>query len=603
MNTRKFLIITCCLLLSATYAGAQNIKQDLERKKQQEIQRRESIKAEAERQKRLQAEREEAARIAEQERQKREEWKRLGIPDVTKDNLIENASCVIYEGYSESAQMTKEEKERSKSPNWGRGGIKMALTLDVYAWNKLKYDDDSYAVPYETELKRKIYEESDEYNEKLNDLKVWRSRLLQSVLFAKIKHGYGGIEMQYDMKQGGFKVHTHQMRSNPIDKELLDGFIFNTLPVTGDDDTYLTNGTQFFWLKVDKETAAEIENNEDIRLYVFFMLNGKIKNESWTGTLFYVDKVRVVLTHQRTGKIYYDQSFPEGCLPIAKQETMSAQEYLAYQAEQQRIAAEKKTEERRREKERMQEEQRKEQEKIEAAKRAEQEKIEAEKRKLIEKRREEIEKNMSFFTFENDNIFQLSRKTIGSASRHGSLWYEGKQPEIFNGDAPNGKGNSLLLGKKSKIRLNHYATFSVWIKNEGKENACYFTENVEIYNSQFYTSDNKKLSEFIGTKSQLIYKSNEKSVIVVSYNPFMDRQWHLLTVVRNENVNEQKFYIDGKLVNTAEISFPIKRQQNITFQLQMSGKGGEIKIDNLRYNDLPLTDEEVAAIYEEERGK
>jgi uncharacterized protein (TIGR02145 family) len=55
----KSIIIATCLLFGATGINAQNIKQDMQRKKQQEVQQQQSIKAEAERQKLLQEERKE----------------------------------------------------------------------------------------------------------------------------------------------------------------------------------------------------------------------------------------------------------------------------------------------------------------------------------------------------------------------------------------------------------------------------------------------------------------------------------------------------------------------------------------------------------------
>jgi hypothetical protein len=93
MNIKKYLIIASCLLLTATYASGQNIKQDLERKKQQAIEREQSIKAEAERQKRLQAEREEEERRAEESRV------RMAQQAEAKENFLKKAKSENLQAY------------------------------------------------------------------------------------------------------------------------------------------------------------------------------------------------------------------------------------------------------------------------------------------------------------------------------------------------------------------------------------------------------------------------------------------------------------------------------------------------------------------------
>lgn len=615
MKETKFLITASCLIIAVAFTNAQGIKQDVQRKKQQQIEREQSIKAEAERQQRLQAEREEAAQRAEQERQKREERKRLGIPEVTKDNLIENAAYLNYDGhFYVDAEITKEEKERSKG-SWGRGGIEFALTLDVYAWNDLKYYGGGYIAPYETELKRKVFEDSEEYKEKLEKLKGYRSRLLQTVLYAKLKHGYGGFEPQYDLNKRAFKVHTHKMRTNPVNKELVNEFIFNTLPVTGDDDSYRTNGTQFFLLKTDEKTAIEIEGNEDVQLYVFFILNGKVKELGFGGSKLYEsDKVRIVLAHQKTGKIYYDQSFPEGCLPLAKQETMTTEEYLAYQAEQQRIAEEQKAAERRREMEKIQEERRKEQKRIEAAKRAEEEKIAAAK----QQRKEYIEQWCHYYSFDDGGVMK-QKDCFTYPAKGGACQVFGK-PEFIE-DTPDGKGKAIALTDKKQYlsipKPDSWKNISFWIKDCSSGILWSFTQKPMLNSEKSYDSPylsyggaSKLYYSYRGTNKNMNGVSAEKYESSLTFDNCIlnDGKWHLLTFCRNEKGNSSYiyFYLDGKLTGYSK---PLNdwralpNQQNTVFTIGAPKDGCRMKIDNLHIYHTELAPEDVANIYEEERKK
>jgi hypothetical protein len=276
--------------------------------------------------------------------------------------------------------------------------------------------------------------------------------------------------------------------------------------------------------------------------------------------------MRVIVAHSETGEIYFDESDPEDCLPLARQERLSPEEYLA---EHEKLKAEEK---------------RRKEEQILQARRAEQERIEAEKR--IEQEQKEIERKnkIDLFTFEEDNLFEYAPIFHpSSGNKYSVIHYKGTKPEQISGDTPNGTGKSLLLGKYTTIDFNWIHTFSVWIKTEGKGNVCYFT-------------DNNKKSEFACNKSQLIYKYNGNTIVVAENNPFLDKQWHLLTVVRIHN-EYNKFYIDGKLIKQANI----QHSKPVLNTVQMSGNDGEIKIDNLRFSTLVLTDEEIAAIYEEEK--
>ncbi|MDR0540912.1 MAG: hypothetical protein LBH19_01730 [Dysgonamonadaceae bacterium] len=467
------------------------------------------------------------------------------------------------------------------------------LPLDVYGYYGLKDYFGEYNEPYNTELKRRNFENSDDFADKLDYLKDVRRELLRTVFYVK-----GTVrstlfdETHYDLERKAFPIGTHKWDryGGKISKELVEGFVFNTLPVQK--KTVEVREVEFFSMPIDEQTAADMENGKiESDTYVFFMLNGKMMNESWTGAVFYSDKVRIVNADRKTGKLYFDQSFPEGCLPLAKVETMSPAEYQAYKAEQERIAAEQKAEQRRAEMERIKEERRNEQERLETEKQAAKEAFD--------------KKHLRYFSFDEEQLFS-KYASVGNRyikGRNGSIEYEGDKPEEVYSDTPNGKGKSLLLGKKTGLTFSA-VTFSVWIKDEGRGNACYFTDNWKIY--RYPTSSTKQVAQLSVNKSQFIYKDNESSVVISENSPFQDKQWHLLTVVDDNEKQESRYYLDGKLAKTKpyrKLNISVPSDAKVTSFSQIGGKGNAIKIDNLRYYDIVLTDEEIAKIYEEEKGK
>jgi hypothetical protein len=318
------------------------------------------------------------------------------------------------------------------------------------------------------------------------------------------------------------------------------------------------------------------------------MINGKKAEMPLQGTMFYVDKVRIVVAHQKTGKIYYDRSFPEGCLPLAKQERLSPEEYQKYLAEQERILAEQNAEKQRQAQAKIMEERRKEQERIEAAKHKEQEKIAEAKRKQQEERDADIKRYMSQFSFDNISDYKFGGRYSTKGKFQGT--------PLFIDDTPNGKGKSVLMDKKTYLNLIKWTYYShgiisLWIKMPDNN------KNQQYFRDEYYFS-----------------KLANDNISVCN-----DNQWHWVCIVKNcvsereDNTHlypqtyisgEYDYYIDGKLIKQA--IFP-KRKENpfnkYEADFSIGNKKGNMIINDLRLYSIRLTAEEIAKIYEEEKGE
>jgi hypothetical protein len=240
----------------------------------------------------------------------------LGIPEITWADLNENSVywwnyILVY---------------KSPDAKYFTMKINQILLLDVYGYYDFKTGTSGYSEKYNTELKRKVFEQSEEYGEKLDHLKNLRQQMFQTVFWGYIRNPSSGNALgKYNLQKKTFTFR-------------LEPLLFGN---DSDGGKIIFEDNKTFTMRVDEKTALEIEDNRDVQINVYFMFNEKFVKKKQDAAYFYynIDKMRVVVSNDKTGKIYYDESIPEGYLPLANQERMSPEEYLVELAEQTAIPA------------------------------------------------------------------------------------------------------------------------------------------------------------------------------------------------------------------------------------------------------------------------
>lgn len=144
--------------------------------------------------------------------------------------------------------------------------LKSIYCLDVYDYFNL--DDE-----YNTELKKKVFEKSQAYKDKLKSLKKLKHEMMTNYYMFSA----GEID-NYDIKRKGFKLslgtNLAGVRQGPS-KSPVEGFYFPSLPtkkkgIRGLPGVY----GESLLLPTDEENGMDIENNkESIRIYFIFKLN------------------------------------------------------------------------------------------------------------------------------------------------------------------------------------------------------------------------------------------------------------------------------------------------------------------------------------------
>jgi hypothetical protein len=202
--------------------------------------------------------------------------------------------------------------------------LETIFRLDVYRYFKLKDQ-------YDTDLKRKVFEKSDAYEEKLAQLKAEKEKLRQVDYYLVLSNDLGN----YDTRLGGFPVSlglnidfgwvAHDAQApKSVDRIYFPSLPTKTLPIkiAGETITIPGVGREVLLIPMAEEMALTVENNKGrVHAYLFFRLGDvqqvsfeyysasdrqwfHVKQELPTATF-----VRVIVANSDSGEVYYDKSF------------------------------------------------------------------------------------------------------------------------------------------------------------------------------------------------------------------------------------------------------------------------------------------------------
>lgn len=188
--------------------------------------------------------------------------------------------------------------------------LKAILNLDVIDYHRLENK-------YDSELKLKVFKESEEYTKLLNELKTKKNNMLKETYYLKISplfkaHNYH--KGKYNLDDKGFYIRTCWNQdydfSHKIDKNYL---YFKSFPSKLIVNDYYGNHEEFF-IPVSENEAIEIEENPtNFSFYIVFKFSGtekvKWKNTFSDGTITLPksDKIRLLIVENSSKKIIYDR--------------------------------------------------------------------------------------------------------------------------------------------------------------------------------------------------------------------------------------------------------------------------------------------------------
>jgi len=189
--------------------------------------------------------------------------------------------------------------------------------LDVFKYFKL-YD-------YDTELKQAVFKKTEEYQNKLTELKSIKAEMLKTTYYVKIEDKFN--DNNYDIKRKGFDINlgsnwgmgTMSART----PKSVGGILFKALPTKQVAESTIGKGiySEELFLPISEEEGLEIENDKgNIDIYFLFTPTGKeksvIKFLNSDGYWYNInhndiksEKVRVVVANKSSGKIYFDKTY------------------------------------------------------------------------------------------------------------------------------------------------------------------------------------------------------------------------------------------------------------------------------------------------------
>lgn len=190
-----------------------------------------------------------------------------------------------------------------------------AFSLDVFTYYNLSN-------VYDTELKKSLFKETNEYKEKLTNLKQVKKEYLSTCLYLDITKSKGFEISDYDLVKGGVIIN-FGYEKKAILNVFFDVFEIKSIPFKIQQSNIYTSDYNYdrtFFFTVPKTDALELENNlESLKCLIIFKPGGvkeSIRKEDLGGYIYNykdqfitMDLVRVILINPNTNKIFIDKNF------------------------------------------------------------------------------------------------------------------------------------------------------------------------------------------------------------------------------------------------------------------------------------------------------
>lgn len=221
---------------------------------------------------------------------------------------------------------------------------------------------------------------------------------------------------------------------------------------------------------------------------------------------------------------------------------------------------------------------------------------------------------LAYYTFDNSDASDISGNKMNGVALN--------EPE-FTTDSPSGKGKALFLNAAKEQLVNipynplkgkYSYSISFWIKDFGS--LGYIIGGVskswigECY-PRIYVADNKFGFSHEGFSMPLM-GSIEPDPFTYPVKQLQNGKWHSIVFTASANKDnkvEKLLYIDGNLADNLTAKYNVGNDDSST-KIQIGGTldgqatdAMNMKIDNVRLYDRPLTAAEVETIYTSEKAQ
>ncbi|MDP2167499.1 MAG: hypothetical protein Q8J64_04110 [Thermodesulfovibrionales bacterium] len=220
----------------------------------------------------------------------------------TVGKILENA-VAIDDGYFGSGYYTEVESIAFKS-------LVSIFDMDIYSY----FDDLDI---YETPLQKKKFEKTQEYRDKMLELKNLKQEMLKKYFYTAAAFSDSRWS-EYDIKQKAVKRELGSVYSSNKSKIIEEEYYLPSLPIiivrkSMWDNPFEIYYEQWLHLPANERQGSEIETSS-LPAYLIFKITG-------TKTVAYgremrkvlvANTVRVVIADAETGKVYFDRVYPSG---------------------------------------------------------------------------------------------------------------------------------------------------------------------------------------------------------------------------------------------------------------------------------------------------
>jgi len=166
-----------------------------------------------------------------------------------------------------------------------------------------------------TPLQKKVYFQTQDYQDKLNELKELKKEILKKTYFRKGTNLFA--DSNYDLTKGGFYICLDHVLSDQNSVYLKGiptkhGYCDRIFFVPANEENGLEIEKNSNPIRVSDDLDSELKES-NIVVYLLFLISGvenaKYNNSKYSTDMIVSNKNRIIVANQSSGKIYFDKNY------------------------------------------------------------------------------------------------------------------------------------------------------------------------------------------------------------------------------------------------------------------------------------------------------
>lgn len=243
---------------------------------------------------------------AEMQKQKGAEKATKELQEATIEQILKNAIKITYKSVLEDSE------------------INIDKLFALYDLNVMNYF--GLGGKYDTELKKKVFKKSQEYEDKLIVLKALRQAAFNKYYY--FTQELDSSDDSYNVKRKGFEIRVTSIgATKPLSIQSGDSYFYFP-PLSLSIGTKYNHDVTVLFLPMSEEQGLLIENNiKDSSVYFIFKITRISETENfvngikqmdvekgrlvvWKRKLFETDDLRLIVANSETGEVYFAKTYP-----------------------------------------------------------------------------------------------------------------------------------------------------------------------------------------------------------------------------------------------------------------------------------------------------